>query len=40
MLKQCNNNIESTILNNGNPGIYLKLQRRVKQGCPYLLTYL
>ncbi len=28
------NNIESTILNNGNAGIYFKLQRRVKQRCP------
>ncbi len=27
------NNIESTILNNGNTGIYFKLQKGVKQGC-------
>ncbi len=28
------NNIESTILNNSNTGIYFKLQRGVRQGCP------
>ncbi len=33
------NNIESTILNNGNTGIYFKLQRGVRQGCP-LSAYL
>ncbi len=33
------NNIESTILNNSNTGIYLKLQREVRQGCP-LSAYL
>ncbi len=31
--------IEPTILNNGNTGIYFKLQRGVRQGCP-LSAYL
>ncbi len=34
------NKIKSTILNNGNTGIYFKLQRGVRQGSPYLLIYL
>ncbi len=33
------NNIESTILNNGNNGIYYKLQGGVRPGCP-LSAYL
>ncbi len=38
-VKTIYNNIESTILNNGNTGIYFKLQRGVRQGCP-LSAYL
>ncbi len=38
-VKTMYNNIESTILNKGNTGIYFKLQRGVRQGCP-LPTYL
>ncbi len=33
------NNIESTVLNNGNTGNYFKLERGVRQGCP-LSAYL
>ncbi len=33
------NNIESTVLNNDNTGLYFKLQSRVRQGCP-LYAYL
>ncbi len=33
------NNIESTVINNGNTGYYLKLERGVRQGCP-LSAYL
>ncbi len=38
-VKAMYNNIESTILNKGNTGIYFKLQRGVRQGCP-LSAYL
>ncbi len=38
-VKTIYNNIESTILNNGNTGIYFKLQRWVSQGC-HLSAYL
>ncbi len=38
-VKTMYNNIESTILNNGNTGIYFKLQRGLRQGCP-LSAYL
>ncbi len=33
------NNIESTVLNNGNTGNYFKIERGVRQGCP-LSAYL
>ncbi len=38
-VKTIYNNIESTILNNGNTGIYFKILRGVRQGCP-LSAYL
>ncbi len=38
-VKTIDNNIESTILINGNTGIYFKVQRGVRQGCP-LSAYL
>ncbi len=33
------NNIESTVINNGNTSVYFKLERGVRQGCP-LSAYL
>ncbi len=33
------NNVESTVINNGNTGDYFKLKRAVRQGCP-LSVYL
>ena len=38
-VKTMYNNIESTVLNNGNTGKYFNLQRGVRQGCP-LSAYL
>ncbi len=33
-IKMMYNNIESTVINNGNIGGYFKLERGVRQGCP------
>ncbi len=38
-VKTMYNNIQSTVLNNGNTGSYFNLQRGVRQGCP-LSAYL
>ncbi len=38
-IKTVYNNIESTVINNGNTSKYFKLERRVRQGCP-LSAYL
>ncbi len=38
-IKMLYNNIESTVINNGDTGKYSKLERGVRQGCP-LSAYL
>ncbi len=38
ILKLMYNNIESTVLNNGNTGNYFKQEGGVRQRCPFLLT--